>query len=291
MPNNTLFLIDVQNDFHPGGSLAVPGSDEDAARLVSFINKNSSSIDRIIVTLDTHHRIDMSHPRFWISIEEDKKSEKIHPPPFTVIKNEDIGTKWKPRDDLDLGEYTIDHNLFANKSIHSNDGKLDLVMYCKEYTSILEQQGRFVHCIWPEHCLIGTAGHNVYAPIQEALLDWEDKHRRNVMYCNKGDHILTESYSVFQAEVPVNQQTSFNFELFDHLRKSDKIWVCGQALSHCVNYSVRDLVEKWPKEERSKIHLLKNCTSPVPTFEEPSNKFLKDMEDAGIVVTEVFAIN
>ena len=34
---NTLLIIDPQNDFHAGGSLAVPGADEDALRLAAWI--------------------------------------------------------------------------------------------------------------------------------------------------------------------------------------------------------------------------------------------------------------
>ena len=52
-------------------------------------------------------------------------------------------------------------------------------------------------------------------------------------------NILTESYSVFQAEVPVNKETSFNYDLLHYLLDSDMLWITGQASSHCVNYSVR----------------------------------------------------
>ena len=55
MSRNTLLIIDPQIDFHPGGSLAVNGADEDSGRTANFIASNIHNIDQIVVTLDTHH--------------------------------------------------------------------------------------------------------------------------------------------------------------------------------------------------------------------------------------------
>ncbi len=52
---NILLIIDPQIDFHPGGSLAVAGANEDTERIAAFINRHISAIDEIYVTLDSHH--------------------------------------------------------------------------------------------------------------------------------------------------------------------------------------------------------------------------------------------
>lgn len=52
---NILLIIDPQVDFHPGGSLAVQGANEDSARIASLISENIQDIDEIYVTLDSHH--------------------------------------------------------------------------------------------------------------------------------------------------------------------------------------------------------------------------------------------
>ena len=65
---------------------------------------------------------------------------------------------------------------------------------------------------------------------------------------------------------------------------TDRLLVCGQALSHCVNYTVRDIVDNWPKDETSKIVILKDCASSVPGFEDAGKFFLSDMENAGVIV-------
>lgn len=68
------------------------------------------------------------------------------------------------------------------------------------------------------------------------------------------------------------------------LKQSDRLIVCGQAMSHCVNYTLRDIVQHWPKDERNKITLLKDCASSVPGFEDASERFIEDMLEAGVAV-------
>ena len=41
--------------YHPGGSLAVKGANEDSARIAQMIRTNMEDIDDIFVTLDSHH--------------------------------------------------------------------------------------------------------------------------------------------------------------------------------------------------------------------------------------------
>ena len=53
--NNILLIVDPQIDFHPGGSLAVAGANEDSARTASLILSNINDIDEIYVTMDSHN--------------------------------------------------------------------------------------------------------------------------------------------------------------------------------------------------------------------------------------------
>jgi nicotinamidase-related amidase len=104
--------------------------------------------------------------------------------------------------------------------------------------------------------------------------------------------------------------SSLNQSLVDSLKFADKVVVCGEAISHCVNYTVRDLVAAWPKERRRDLVILTDCASPVPGFEKagevaiddffpfalrvsrtdsvflpPSQDFLRDMATAGLTLT------
>ena len=54
----------------------------------------------------------------------------------------------------------------------------------------------------------------------------------------------------------------------ESLQLADKVIVCGETMSHCVNYTVRDLVAAWPKDRRQDLVILTDCASPVPGFEK-----------------------
>ena len=60
----TLLLVDVQNDFHPGGSLAIPTADEDAKRIAAFVQQRSTKIDRVVATMDSHLKLHIAHRKF-----------------------------------------------------------------------------------------------------------------------------------------------------------------------------------------------------------------------------------
>jgi len=317
----TLLIVDAQNDFHPpGGSLAIPSALEDADRIAAFISLNAHSINRIVLTMDTHQKMHIANPCFWTKGgngrdgedgdgQDDKQRHLEHPDPFTIISSDDLRKgKWKPRPDLDLSgdDCQVDPAVFPGLdsilvetkgdggSAAEEEGRhrqqqkqLDLQKYCVEYASRLEEKGRFRICIWPEHCLIGSKGHALVDRVHRAVHGWTELTGRSPEFVAKGQHLLTEMYSALEADVPVSGRTAFNEPLFDSLlRGSDRLLVCGQAMSHCVNYTVRDIVSRWPSERMDRITLLVDCASSVPGFESASEAFLKDMEREGIQIVK-----
>lgn len=50
----TLVIVDVQNDFCPGGSMAAPRGADVAAKLKDFLNANAGSYDHVVATQDWH---------------------------------------------------------------------------------------------------------------------------------------------------------------------------------------------------------------------------------------------
>ena len=251
-----LFIIDPQVDFHPGGSLGINGANEDSQRTADFIRDNKHLITHIYISLDSHHRTHIAHGICW----EDENGNS--PQPFTVISNEDIEAgKWKPRDPK-----LLDH--------------------CKFYTKALEEKGRFKLIIWPEHCLIGTPGHAVEKTLNSALQEWAGANLANIHYVMKGTNCLVEMYSAIGAEVEIkaDPSTCINHNLLGHLNSSEKLIICGQALSHCVNYTTRDIVDNW-EGDKSRIIVLKDACSPVAGYEESGKKFLEDMAAVGVTIT------
>jgi nicotinamidase/pyrazinamidase len=51
-PMNALILVDLQNDFCPGGALAVPGGDD----IIPLVNRLLPRFDRVVATQDWHPR-------------------------------------------------------------------------------------------------------------------------------------------------------------------------------------------------------------------------------------------
>jgi nicotinamidase-related amidase len=154
----------------------------------------------------------------------------------------------------------------------------------------LEEKGRFQICVWPEHCLIGSEGHGMVDAVRNALDEWTEKTGRTVEYVFKGQNLLTEMYSALEAEIPVSEANAFNKSLHASLSESSRLLVCGQAMSHCVNYTLRDIVEHWPKEELSKISLLTDCASAVSGFEKAAETFQDDMKACGVQLVESTAV-
>mmetsp|Transcript_29746 Transcript_29746/g.32920 ORF Transcript_29746/g.32920 Transcript_29746/m.32920 type:complete len:308 (-) Transcript_29746:19-942(-) len=282
----TLLLIDVQKDFHvPDGSLAVPNSDKDAGRLVDFIRRNKHKIDRVVATMDSHYKLHIAHPGFWV----DGATKTKHPDPFTLISHKDVvDKKWipDPSAKLDIDVVKDLSWLTGSADLLGSDGKtLQLQKYVEYYTKSLESKGRFVHTIWPEHCIIESDGHTLVDKVREALEEWTESTKNEVEYVRKGQNLLTEMFSAIAAEVPISEDTATNKELIRSLKDdspSNLLLVCGQAKSHCVNHTLRDIVADWPKERISKIILLNDCTSPVPGFEKEGEIFESDMKKIGV---------
>ena len=280
---NTLLLIDCQQDFHPGGSLAIPTALDDAHRISTLIRENASKLHRIVATMDSHQKLHIAHPSFWWSSDGTR-----HPDPFTIISADDIQHGvWKPRTDLPLHGREIvtavDSAYFEDiETIKDELGHFDVTKFAMEYARRLEARGRFQICIWPEHCLIGSPGHALVDSIREALDEWSEVTGRSVEWIFKGENILTEMYSALEADVAISKDTAFNDSFHTSLMQSDRLFVCGQAMSHCVNYTLRDVVAKWKVDETSRICLLTDCASAVPGFESSATKFVNDMKEQGV---------
>lgn len=265
-----LLLIDPQNDFMdiPGAALSVPGANEDMKRVAALIDRLGERLADIHVTLDSHHPVDVSHPGFW------RKADGSDVGPFTQISLAKIDAgEFSPRDPRCLPDV-------------------------RAYVETLEKSDRYELTVWPEHCLIGSWGHNVQADVFAALNRWARRKLNLVDYVTKGSNPWTEHYSAVRAEVPDprDPSTTLNRRLIDTLEQADVILVAGEALSHCVANTVRDIVANFGAESVSKIVLLEDCSSsvisPFVDFPAVASRFVADMKALGMRVAksdEVFS--
>jgi len=113
---------------------------------------------------------------------------------------------------------------------------------------------------------------------------------RTVEYVRKGMNCLTEMYSVIEAEVPVptDPGTTKNKKLLAELSQSKRLIVCGQALSHCVCWTVEDILTHWATLNISygKMFLLKDGTSSVYGHEKAGQEKTATWRERGVIITE-----
>lgn len=267
-----LLVIDPQMDFCDGpanGALAIPGAYDDLTRLAHFIDADSPRLDSITVTLDSHHIFDIGHPAYWRT-EDDEM-----PAPFTTVTSEDMRSgRLEP----------VEPSLFSRA--HAYLERLQHV------------SGRYEHTIWPPHCIVGTPGHAVHPVLMDALNRWSIRHRRQIDFVMKGLNPHTEHYSAVKAEIPDPNDisTQENISLVTRLIQTDRIYVAGQALSHCVKSTVEDLVSSasvFGVDIAPKLTLLTNAMSPVPAipggpdFPAIGKAFLDEMTSLGATVAEI----
>jgi nicotinamidase-related amidase len=227
-----LLIIDMQNDFClPAGSLSIPGAEKDVEELSRFIGRASETLDSIILTQDNHQVVNIAHPGYW------QDAHGNPPPPFTNITRADLlQQRWIPR---------------------YNAEKV------KDYIQKLEEQGEYVHTVWPEHCLMGSTGAAIVQPVMEKVADWARSGRYYEIVI-KGTHPLTEHFGAFRANIPIPDapETGLNTGLIDKLRSFDRIFIAGEARSHCVANTIRQLFD-FPEIVRNLV-ILNNCMSNVP---------------------------
>lgn len=264
-----LLIVDAQNDFcRPDGALFVAGCSGDGAiddteRLVRFIHDRLADLTAIDCTLDTHQAHQIFFTPFW------RHQDGADLEAFQQIASEDIeqGTV-VPRPELT--------NLLGLPD------PAWLRRYALHYTRRLEDTGRHRLTLWPLHCLLGSPGHALVPALQEArLLHAWTRFADNRLEI-KGLDPLTESYSVLGPEVQIAHDgrplTPKNEAYLERLFHFDRILVAGQAASHCVRFSVTDLVEL--ADERNidiapRLTLLQDCMSAV-TVRSPDGTWLVD---------------
>lgn len=251
-----LVLIDVQNTFClPDFALFVGGRSgtgavDDNRRLSRFIYQNLDRITGITATMDTHYPLQIFHPLFWVDRAGD------HPPANTIISHQDVveGT-WQvnPRAAQDLG---IERGTLED--------------HLRRYTAELEERDKFQLMIWPYHAQLGGIGHALVSGIEEAVFFHSVARHTKGDYHLKGDHPLTEAYSAVGPEVKQGPQGEGLGERSDFLiqkvQRSDAVLIAGQAQSHCVAWTVSDLLEQIRAEDPklvSRVFLMEDCTSPV----------------------------
>ncbi len=268
--NFHLLLIDPQNDFCDlpvsyqvadprtgivtAPALPVPGAHDDMLRVAQLIKLSGRGLSAVSVTLDSHQRLDIAHPTFWIGADAREVA------PFTQITAAEVRTgRYAPRDPSALPRVLA-------------------------YLDTLEAAGRYTLMVWPVHCEMGTWGHQVHADVQAALNGWEDTARGTVNQVVKGTNPWTEHYSAILAEVPDadDESTQLNARFIQLLSQADRVYIAGEAGSHCVRATTEHLADNLNRHHLSKLVLLTDCMSAVSGFEAQQQAFIAAMVARGL---------
>jgi nicotinamidase-related amidase len=248
--------VDVQNTFCiPGFELYVAGRSgtgavDDNRRLSEFVYRNLDVITQICPTMDTHQAMQIFHAIFLVN------DQGEHPAPFTLISQEDITNGvWK-------------FNPFVSDSlgIDRTYGQ----RYLMHYTNRLREGGKYDLTVWPYHAMLGGIGYALVSSVEEAIFFHTLARYSQAEFQVKGNNAKTENYSVLGPEVledadgrPIAQK---NISLIQKLLQFDIVIIAGQAKSHCVAWTIDDLLKDIllrDKKLAKKVYLLEDCTSPV----------------------------
>src|SRR5215216_7591561 len=251
-----LMLIDVQNTFCiPDFELYVGGRSgrgavEDNTRLCEFIYSNLGNITQITATMDTHKTMQVFHAVFFV----DKDGN--HPAPYTDIHVSELRE----------GRWTFNPALASQFGIAPDYGQQMMVHYAEE----LEKKSKLALTIWPYHAMLGGIGHALVSSVEEAIFFHSIARIARADIEIKGDKPFTENYSVIGPEVltgPMDEILgTHNLKFIEQLQQYDRLIIAGQAKSHCVAWTVSDLLEDialTDLELAKKVYLLEDCTSPV----------------------------
>jgi nicotinamidase-related amidase len=251
-----LMLIDVQNTFcipefelYVGGRSG-RGAVEDNTRLCQFIYRNLAHVTRITATMDTHRTMQVFHAVFFV--DRDGK----HPAPYTDIHASEL------RD----GTWQFNPALASEFSIAPEYGQQMMI----HYADALEKKGKYALTIWPYHAMLGGIGHALVSSVEEALFFHSIARNTQYEIEIKGDKPFTKNYSVVGPEVltgPMGETLgTHNQKFIEQLQQYDRLIIAGQAKSHCVAWTVQDLLDDITVIDPAlakKVYLLEDCTSPV----------------------------
>ena len=234
------FGIDCQVGFcHPDASLYVPGAVDDMTRVAGWLYRNLDRITTLIWSLDTHQVHQIFHPAWWAD------PSGAPPAPFTNIRAADVDAgRWIPRRAPEAS---------------------------RDYVHRLEETGRYTLTIWPYHTLLGGLSHALLPALMEATLFHAVARDAEPRFEAKGSHPWTESYSVLAPEVQELQGQrvgELNSPLLQTLLAHDRVYVFGEASSHCVRATLLDLLDQIQQVDPAlarKVVVLSDAMSPVPS--------------------------
>lgn len=277
--------IDDQFDFDfPAGTLFVSGRSgtggmDAAKRRVEFIYRYLGVISQITNTMDTHLPFQVFYGSAHLNRDGD------HPAPHTVISAADYMANYRPNPAM-AAQIGVDAVWLQRQFNY----------YCQE----LEKSGKYQLYIWPYHCMLGSPGHRLAGVMEEARLFHCFARGAENLPEIKGGNPLTEHYSIFAPEVTTTWDgrpipgAQKNVRLIKALLSDHRVFIMGEAASHCVRTSVADFLTEVQSVDPAlakKVVILRDCTTAVVVpgvvdFTDEAERAIQNFQDAGMNVVD-----
>jgi nicotinamidase-related amidase len=143
--------------------------------------------------------------------------------------------------------------------------------------------------------MLGGIGHALVPAVEEAVFFHSIARLSQPKFEIKGEHPFTEHYSVVGPDVtkgPKGETLGKHNDAFiKELQEVDALVIAGQAKSHCVAWTISDLlgdIRVTDPELAKKVHLLDDCTSPVVVpgadFTDQANETFESFAQAGMKI-------
>lgn len=281
-PRLCLLAIDVQNTFCiPDFELFVGGASgqgavDDTRRLCEFVYRNLGRITEIVPTMDTHRAVQIFHAAFWVD------GDGQMPAPMTMVELDDVRS----------GRWQVNPAIVASLGLPLEQ----LEAFALHYVKRLSDDGKYPLTVWPYHSMLGGIGHSLVPAFEEVCFFHNLARQCQTRFELKGSNPLTENYSVLRPEVLDdsygNAVAQKNKGLIQHLLTFDAVAIAGQAKSHCVAWTIDDLLSEIQQIDptlANKIYLLEDCSSPVVVpgvvdFTEAAHQAYQKFEAAGMTI-------
>ena len=268
--------VDPQDTFSlAAGELPVAGAIEDMVRASKFDYRYAHAITKRWESLDSHQLMQIFHGVYWLD------RDGNHPKPGTILTVDSVTS----------GEYRVNPNVAWNLGMTEAETHRDALYYL----ATLSKNGRYPLIIWNYHGQVGGVGHTIMPMRHEVDVFHTFLRGSQWRPIMKGMHPQRENYSIFRFEVTDDlnghMPGSRSPQLLDELFSYDMVVIDGQAKSHCVAWTVSDLLDEiWARDKRlvKRIYLLEDCTSPVVVpsigldFTKDANDAFDRFRDAGV---------
>ncbi len=262
-------------DFHQvvGGRLSVGGSWFDTARGLYFDYAIMPYVTANAVSCDTHTVLDSSFDWARFVARRDGTALNVvtgqeypvergqHPQPFTLILEEHT---WDPEANPD--------GLWRPVRKHHDT---------RNYLGELEADGQMAHVLWEKHNTRLTHGAGVDQVAYENMLLHAYTRDMEPLIFYKG---LTdpEFFGIYKPQVVIqgDPYAQVNLAGLQLYQEFDLIIIDGEALSHCVLNTVKQLVEfaeERDPDQLTKLVVITDGSSVIPGFEDATQTELQAM--------------